>query len=420
MSVRKVLNISSGDLVGSRFNGFDWRDALLNHGIESTLAAHWNIHSEEEWVVPVSQRYSTGRYRKFSRHFFLQALDMGSDVSNYPWSKDIFNLPSYIEADLVHLQVVHDGTLDVSTIERIIKEKPVVWTWHDPWPLTGHCIYPMTCSEFKSGCGQCPDLQRAFSIGRDLAHKNLIRKSQMWELDFTLHVSTNWFKDLITERLPDTKPRNLSVLPFGLDINRFNSSAKNASRVRFKIKEGNLVIGIRAVTEYQKNFDLFLRSLRILPDHIKNRISIVTIQNSGMLDSIEDLSQVVELPWSNDPKTISDFYDSLDIFIMPSRYETFGFMSLEAMAHGIPVVGLANTAIDEICQLEINGFRLMQDSPLELANTIISLALDRTSLIEKSELGKKWVSDKFDLPAFIDNLVSMYRETYRSFWSRNG
>jgi glycosyltransferase involved in cell wall biosynthesis len=166
--------------------------------------------------------------------------------------------------------------------------------------------------------------------------------------------------------------------------------------VRLGIKKGNLVVGIRAVSEYQKNFDLFIRALNILPEDIKNQMTVVTIQNTGMLSSVTGLSEIVELPWSNDDELISDFYNSLDIFVMPSRYETFGFMSLESMSHGVPVIALADTAIDEICNLALNGFRLQNDSPIELAQVLSQLVTDRSELKYKSLLAADWVRHNND------------------------
>jgi glycosyltransferase involved in cell wall biosynthesis len=420
MNVRKVLNVSSGDLVGSRFNGFDWHLEFQKHGVDTSLAVHWNHNSNKNWVFPVSPKYSTGYLRKFSRNFFLQSLKFGSDVNNYPWSSHIFHSAAYKEADLVHLQVVHDGTLDIKTIKKIIDEKPVVWTWHDPWPMTGHCIYPMSCARFQSNCDVCPDLARAFPIGRDLANSNFLQKKLLWNLDFTLHVSTDWFKNFVLGKFGELKPQNLVVLPFGLDTTRFTKSDTSPSRERLGIKSDNFVIGIRSVSEYQKNFELFVRAIKLLPNGVANHITIVTIQNYGQLGEIDGLSQVIELPWTNDPNTISDFYNSMDLFVMPSRYETFGFMSLEAMAHGVPVMGLRGTAIDEICNLEENGFIVERNSPIELAEALTKVFSHQQLISSKSEKCIAWVEEKYDLAKFVGQLFEIYENTYDRFWDSHG
>jgi glycosyltransferase involved in cell wall biosynthesis len=420
MKVRKVLNVSSGDLIGSRFNGFDWHVEFQKRGVDTTLATHWNHSSQENWVFPVSTKFSTGYLRKFSRKFFLQSLNQGTDVNDYPWASHIFDSLAYKEADVVHLQVVHDGTLDLKTIKKIIGEKPVVWTWHDPWPMTGHCIYPMSCSRFKSNCDVCPDLARAFPIGKDLANNNFLQKKLLWDLDFTLHVSTDWFKNFILEKFGDLEPKNLVVLPFGLDTARFSKSGDSFSRERLGVKSNNFVIGIRSVSEYQKNFELFVRALKLLPSKVANQITIITIQDNGELDEIDGISQIIELPWTNNAYTLSNFYNAIDVFIMPSRYETFGFMSLEAMSHGVPVFGLRGTAIDEICNLEGNGFILERDSPIELAESLTKVFLQRELIEWKSKKCISWVNENYDLAIFVDQLLELYEVTYERFWRSHG
>ena len=210
------------------------------------------------------------------------------------------------------------------------------------------------------------------------------------------------------------------VQPFGLDTTRFSKSEKFVSREKLGVKSKNFVIGIRSVSESQKNFELFVRALKLLPSSVANHMTIITIQNTGQLDDIDGLSQVIELPWTNDAVTLSEFYNSLDVFIMPSRHETFGFMSLEAMSHGVPVIGLIGTAIDEICNLKENGFILEKDSPKELAESLVTVFSQRHLIELKSEKCISWVKEKYDLERFVDQLLGIYKSTHDRFWSNRG
>jgi glycosyltransferase involved in cell wall biosynthesis len=110
----------------------------------------------------------------------------------------------------------------------------------------------------------------------------------------------------------------------------------------------------------------------------------------------------------------------MDLFVMPSRYETFGFMSLEAMSHGVPVLGLRGTAIDEICNLEGNGFVLERNSPIELAESLNRVFLQQQLIESKSEKCSAWVKEKYDLPRFVDQLFEIYEVTYEKFWRSHG
>jgi putative colanic acid biosynthesis glycosyltransferase len=63
-------------------------------------------------------------------------------------------------ADIVHLHVVHSYfiPLDVLVDELCAGSKPVVWTLHDEWAVTGRCAQPGTCEVWQQGCVKCPDL----------------------------------------------------------------------------------------------------------------------------------------------------------------------------------------------------------------------------------------------------------------------
>jgi glycosyltransferase involved in cell wall biosynthesis len=410
MGSLKVLYISSGDLIGSRFNGFDWFEDLKKKKVSASLLVNWNQNSSGKNVSNISRFWNQILMRKLRRLIYQSYLKEGIEYGEYPWSRGVFRTKEYREADLVHLQIVHDGTLDLKTISRILSEKPVVWTWHDPWPLTGHCVYPMSCSRYKSGCGECPDLNRPFTIGKDLTIQNRTHKQEIIGQSQVIHLSTKWFEKLVRESSdPELK---IKVIPFALSQEFFQPIYKQESRKKFGIPKENFVIGIRSVVEPQKNFQLFVEAIRLLgPDR---NISIVTLQEFGQLREFEESFHIVELPWTNSNSELLNFYDALDVFLMPSLYETFGFMGIEAMARGVPVIGLAETALDEVCNLKDNGF-IVENEPDNLRKIILLAKNNRSLTLEKSLLSKKHIALNFAMDDFIDKLITLYNETIMEF-----
>jgi glycosyltransferase involved in cell wall biosynthesis len=69
-----------------------------------------------------------------------------------------------------------------------------------------------------------------------------------------------------------------------------------------------------------------------------------------------------------------------DIFLHPSRYESFGIAVFEAMHRGMPVVvasGRCHTACAEFVRNGIDGFFVDFDHPVEAADTLRRLVVDR-------------------------------------------
>lgn len=415
MTPLRILNISSGDLVGSRFNGYDWHDHFLNLGIETYLLVHWNHSSSFEWVdqlekFKVGDPMETAVRKRYQLNQFL-----GDEDRKLPWSGKVFDHRFYKSADVIHLQVVHDGTLDIATMERIMKEKPTVWTWHDPWPMTGHCIYPMGCNRWNKGCGECPDLVRPIRIGRDKTRANRIRKSTLIGGKYALHVSTQWFADLIDSQHLKGLPKPL-VIPFGIDSKKFNLSDRRSARESFNLSDDDFVIGVRATKEKQKNYNSFLDAMDIIPN-IKN-LRVITLQEVRTLAKHEEKLNSIDIGWTNDDKTLSQFFAAIDLFVMPSIYETFGFMALESMSTGTPVLAIKQTAIDEICNLQENGYALESGSPKEIVEAILKIYSNREDLMVRGLKSRAHVEDKFDIVEFTSRLAQLYRITAENFYMK--
>ncbi len=409
----KVLNISSGDLIGSRFNGFDWMDSFQKFGVSSSMKVHWNHLSKDERVNSIIPFFATDSIsRKIARAEYLVNQGGGKENYRYSWTKHLFKSREFIEADLIHLQIVQDGTLDIETIKSISKCKPTIWTWHDPWPLTGHCIYPMDCGRFQKGCGKCPDLERGFAVKKDFTKENRALKETSFARGYTLHVASKWFAQLI-ESSGQGKFPDCHILPFGLDMQLFKPDPNQSGRKNLGIPKHAFVLGVRAVKEPQKNFKLLQNALEQIPRDVE--IYVVSIQEKGMLEGLGANISVVELGWTNSLSELKSFYSCLNLFVIPSLFETFGLMALEAAASGLPVIGVRDTAVSEVLDLTQCGYSISGNSSSELAEVIIKAYKQKEQLITKGAYAREYALENYDLEEFLINLKRLYEFTISEF-----
>lgn len=68
----------------------------------------------------------------------------------------------------------------------------------------------------------------------------------------------------------------------------------------------------------------------------------------GLRKSGRPAPGLIQLP-RHPPDEMPELYNSVDIVIVPTRYEAFGYVALEAMACGLPVVGFDSSGTAEIC-----------------------------------------------------------------------
>jgi len=82
-------------------------------------------------------------------------------------------------------------------------------------------------------------------------------------------------------------------------------------------------------------------------------------------------------------KTLADYYRKADVFVFPSKADTFGVVIIEALATGTPVAAYPVTGPNDIIEQNVNGYL---DNDLNIAVTEC-LKLDRKAVYDSST---KW------------------------------
>jgi glycogen(starch) synthase len=103
------------------------------------------------------------------------------------------------------------------------------------------------------------------------------------------------------------------------------------------------------------------------------------------------------------------WYERCDVFVAPSRFESFGLVLLEAMMHGVPVVAGECTAMQTIVEGGA-GLVASADRPELLAEAIGSLVGDRDERRRLGEVGRRRYEDRYSAAAMAGALVAAYRQ----------
>ena len=122
-----------------------------------------------------------------------------------------------------------------------------------------------------------------------------------------------------------------------------------------------------------KGGDLVLKAFQILRDQFDPMLRLTIVGPSESPGSLPDGVRFLgRLPIAK----MGELYETADLLVMPSRFEAFGIVFVEALAHGIPCIGRNDFAMPEIIEVGRNGALLQNDDPEELAALIASVLRD--------------------------------------------
>ena len=146
----------------------------------------------------------------------------------------------------------------------------------------------------------------------------------------------------------------------------------------------------------EKYFDKAIRAISILKERgieAEYIIGGVGPQESNLKDlakelGVEDNFKI--LGWVENKR---DFFDAIDVFILPSECETFGIVLLEAMLYSTPIVTSNSWGPDEIIEEGVNGLKVSKDDA-ELMPHLLADAIQK--LVNNEEMAKGLASKSYE------------------------
>jgi len=156
--------------------------------------------------------------------------------------------------------------------------------------------------------------------------------------------------------------QRLKVVPRGIDTRLF-SPAKRSQSLRDSWQAGAdttvmLYVGRLAV---EKNLKLVLQTYAMAKQRHPDT-KLVLVGDGPMRQELQQSHSDVIFAGFQTGEDLAAHYASADMFVFASQTETFGNVTLEAMASGLAVVAFKHAAAGELIQSGINGMLASHDS----------------------------------------------------------
>lgn len=342
----KLLQINVDANNGS--NGSIARDIgtiALSKGWESYIAYGRKQISCDSQLIRVGNELDIKLHGLLTRLFDLHGL--GSIITTKFFIQKIKKL----KPDIVHIHNIHGYYINYKILfEYLIKENiPIVWTFHDCWPFTGHCghFVRYNCTKWQTQCFDCPALHSyPKSLFFDRSKQSYTLKKRLFTSPNNLHITTVswWLKGVVQSSFFSKYPIN--VIYNGIDTESFRPRYSNLRQI-YNLNGKFVLMSAAANWSLTKGWNDYIKISSLLPADCIIILIGVTDQQKSTLPP-----QIIGLPRQERKDKLAEYYSMADILLNLSYQETFGMTTAEAMACGTPGISYNTTACPELLSPE--------------------------------------------------------------------
>jgi glycosyltransferase involved in cell wall biosynthesis len=401
----KIVQVNNSDLLGRRFNGHDLQLTLNRIGHQAYQFVIEKL-GDASTTIPICSR------NELYTRSIIRNLEHQLSINNllFPFGKSLLQHNLFKDADIVHYHLIHNHFLSLLDFPILTSAVPSVWTVHDPWVITGHCVHPLDCNRWNDSCYNCPRLNdHAFPMIVDKASDMWKIKRKIYqEIDIDIVVASKFMEDYIRNS-PLTKHfKRIHKIPFGIKVEDFQKNDKQDARKRLNIPQDNFVISFRSEPNELKGVNYIFSMLKQL--NTEKPITLLTTGTKPLPAILTNKYHVVELGWQNELNTMYDFYSASNVFIMPSLAESFGLMAIEAMASGCPIIVFENTVLPEITFAPECGISVPYKNSDLLRTSVERLIKNPEECYWRGEKGKEIARKHYRYEDYVNHHIDLYEE----------
>ena len=173
---------------------------------------------------------------------------------------------------------------------------------------------------------------------------------------------------------------NLKVVARGVDTKLFNISKRDTSlRISWGATENTKVLISVGRMAPEKNLDQVLKTYEALK-HTDQAFKLVMVGDGPLRSQFQQRYPDIIFPGMLSQSNLAAYYASSDLFVFPSQTETFGNVTLEALASGIPVLAFDCAAARDWVQTGINGWLVAENNPDGFAAQAVAIFNSKDAL----------------------------------------
>lgn len=411
----RVVHLSISDIgFGAGVAAFRLHCALKQAGVHSQMLVSYKL-SEDCDVFAIDA--AGGRmFRRFRLPVdWAESALTRLGPQNWLGSNELLLRFSNVlaDADIVNLHAIHwrRRYIPYRILSWLAERKPVVWTQHDMWALTGHCVYSYECDRWKIGCGDCPDLKSFMRIDWDVTRASVRAKRGVYQnTRFTVVSPSRWLAD-VARASPLFAHVPVRRIPYGVDLSIYAPLPKEEARRIFGLAPDASVIATIAhdFRDRRKGAVYFERAMLELPRQ-HDGATLLCIGHGDPGAALRERFNVVKTGFISNPQVLVAAYSAADFLVVSTIADNLPNVILESLACATPVVSFQVGGVPDMVHHLENGYLAPLRDHSALSQGIDRLLSNCDECRAMGAAGRRSMQSEF---SFLGQ-ANAYRELYET------
>ena len=404
----KVNHFSSEIQGGTGVSAIRLQKSLTNKGINSELYSRFSYQE----LVTMDRRYRSWLCKQLENYTIQhrwRKINSDRGIFIYPNWFYKTRINDFRHSDIINLHLIFRWIDIPSFLSSIPPNLPIVWSLHDMHPITGGCQHALECDQFFTHCSECPSLK--YAELHDDSYKNFETKKKLYQ-QINLHFVGNstWTTEQAQKSILGRYARSIRTIHLGIDHNDYQPIDSSIAKAALKVNSDDFAIAFACanLSDRNKNLSVLLEAISELA---KNYSITLILFGAGQVPALNNQVTILNLGQLSSPQLQSLAYSAADIFVMPSKIESFGLTALESMACGTPVLAFRTGGIPDLVIHGETGWLADEVGSAQSLYQGLQWMLQHPQ--ERSHLGKaarEQVEREFTADLMANRYINLYQE----------
>ena len=398
----KIVQINATYGVGSTGKIVrDISEMLIEDGHESYVMWATSCRAEKKDVNLIR----IGGFLDHKLHALLYRLFGGQGSYSRLATKSACRKIEAIKPDVVHLHNLHSNYINLPSLLRFLAERdiPTLITLHDCWFFSGQCCHYLNhaCLGWQKECSDCPAVGKRL---RKKVKKTLAERRALYESfdKLTVNGVSKWTAEVAGASVLKSASA-IDYIYNWIDTDVYKPCG-NPSEIRNKYgipADKKIILGVSQLWSEKKGLSTFVS----LAEKLSDVATVVLVGECN--DSALAEKGIKCVGFTSSREELAELYSAADVLVNASTVETFGLVTVEAMACGTPVVAYDNTGSSEI--VEDGCGILVPDGDFNAMISAVRAVLDNGKETYSAAC-RNCVVENFAKDSQVDKYINLYQE----------